>query len=102
MKNSLLSVCFFVIISMAYIGGNSFELFNLKPGTFTDTIPNICNIIPPLEMEGLNPFTTRLTTTFPDPNNFENYSGCQYQFFTADQKPQIAIRLIKWESKKEA
>ena len=53
-------------------------------------------------MKLLNPFTTMLTTIFPDPNNYETYSGCHYQFYTAAEKPQIAIRLLKYGSKKEA
>ncbi|HET6766714.1 MAG TPA: hypothetical protein VFH08_04930, partial [Chitinophagaceae bacterium] len=75
-----------------------------KPGLLplTDTIPNICSIIPPEDMKYLNPFTSILTSIFPDDNNFETYKGCYYQFYTPDEKAQIAIRLVKWGSKKEA
>ena len=68
----------------------------------TDTLPNICNIIPPDDMKVLSPFTQILTKIFPDPNNYETYSGCYYQFYTPTEKAQIAIRLIKWSSKREA
>ena len=53
-------------------------------------------------METLHPFTTLLTKSFPDPNSFETYTGCHYQFFTKEEKPQIAVRLIKWESAQQA
>lgn len=70
--------------------------------SITDTLPNICSTIPPDDMKELSPFTQILTKVFPDPNNFETYSGCYYQFYTPTEKPQIAIRLIKWGTKKEA
>jgi len=67
-----------------------------------DTMPNICLTLPPQDMEALHPFTNLLSNIFPDPNNFETYNGCQYQFFTPGDKPQLAVRLIKWGSKQEA
>jgi hypothetical protein len=69
---------------------------------FTDTIPQVCVYITSAEIKTVQPFTTQLTNIFPDPNSFETYTGCYYQFYTADEKPQIAVRLIKWGSQQEA
>lgn len=68
----------------------------------TDTIPEVCNVLPGKDIEALHPFTTRLTAAFPDPNAYETYTGCYYQFYTDSEKPQLAVRLMKWASKEEA
>lgn len=67
-----------------------------------DTMPVICNVLPGKDIEALQPFLSPLTNSFPDPNEFETYSGCYYQFFTDNSKPQLAVRLIKWGSANEA
>lgn len=68
----------------------------------TDTLPDICTVLPARDIESLHPFTNPLSNSFPDPNNYETYSGCHYQFFTNNDKPQLSVRLIKWTSRKEA
>jgi hypothetical protein len=68
----------------------------------TDSIPQVCNYLPGKDIEALHPFTTLLTTSFPDPNAYETYTGCYYQFYTDSEKPQLAVRLMKWGSKQEA
>ena len=69
---------------------------------FTDTIPDMCWIVPATIVDSLNPFGVPLSKSFPDELNYDVYRGCYYQFFTTNMKPQIAIRLLKWNSKKEA
>ncbi|HET9434662.1 MAG TPA: hypothetical protein VFO37_12935 [Chitinophagaceae bacterium] len=103
-KNYFILVPLFAIVVMIYPINKGTGISNPSSRILTDTIPNICNIIPPADMKYLNPFTNILTNIFPDPNNYDNYSGCHYQFYTPDanEKGQIAIRLIKWGSKKEA
>lgn len=70
--------------------------------SFTDTLPDMCIIVPPLFVDSLNPFGVPISSSFPDPNNYDVYKGCQYQFFTSNAKPQIAVRILKWASKSES
>jgi hypothetical protein len=83
--------------------GNNTNYFSVKPHQVTkDTLPDMCLIIPPLFVDSLNPFGVQISGNFPDPNNYDVYKGCHYQFFTPNAKPQMAVRLIKWASKSEA
>lgn len=68
----------------------------------TDTLPDLCTAISRQDVERIQPFTNLLTNVFPDPNNLDNYKACHYQFYTKNDYPQLAIRLIKWSSKKES
>lgn len=92
----------FAFITIFFTGHKPGNTTNDPYSGVSDTIPPVCAYITPRDMETLNPFTTLLTKTFPDPNSFETYTGCHYQFFTKDEYPQIAVRLIKWSSKQEA
>lgn len=66
-----------------------------------DTMPSVCHYLPPKDIEALQPFQSPLSKSFPEPNEFETYSGCHYQFFTNTDKAQLAVRLIKWSSRQE-
>ena len=103
-KNYIIPTYFFVFILITYQEKKSESPTIMNSPVPTDTLANICNVIPPEDMKYLNPFTNILSSIFPDQNNHETYSGCHYQFYTPDdrEKGQIAIRLIKWGSKKEA
>ena len=103
-KNYIIPAYFFVFILITYQEKKSGSQTTMNSPVPIDTMSNICNVIPPEDMKYLNPFTNILTNIFPDQNNHETYSGCHYQFYTPDdrEKGQIAIRLIKWESKKDA
>jgi len=79
------------------------------PGSFAmnhpvvaDTMPTICTVLPGEEIAALRLFGSPLSSSFPDPNSYETYNGCHYQFFTEKTKAQIAVRLMKWGSKQEA
>jgi hypothetical protein len=104
MKNYMLPPCILALIFISFQEQNPHPQSAISYPVCIDTLPNLCNIIPPEDMKTLNPFTNILTSIFPDQNNHETYSGCHYQFYTPDdrEKGQIAIRLIKWGSKKEA
>ncbi len=80
MKNYFISVPLFAIVVMIYPIDKETGISNYGSLTLTDTIPTICNIIPPADMKYLNPFTNLLTNIFPDPNHYDTYSGCYYQF----------------------
>ena len=67
-----------------------------------DPLPDICSIVTAEDIGEINPFSNNLSKVIADPNNFETYNGCHYEFFTPDDKPMIAIRLIKWGSNQEA
>lgn len=101
-KNFFIPVSFFAFIIINEPVHKRAGISKPAAITVSDTIPNICNVIPPADMKYLSPFTSILTNIFPDANNYDTYSGCHYQFYTPEAKPQIAIRLIKWGSKKEA
>ena len=102
MKHQISIVVFIAFITMAFASHKPNHISKNKYSAITDTIPQVCVYITPQEMEKVHPFTTLLTNTFPDPNSFETYTGCHYQFYTKDEKPQIAVRLIKWESAQQA
>jgi len=97
MKKSLLVLLQFFLTGIVFAGRASLYCKDI-----TDTMPNICTVLPGKDIEALHPFTTPLSNSFPDPNNFETYNGCHYQFFTDNDKPQLAVRMIKWGSKQEA
>ena len=101
MKKYPLIIFPFACLSIAFMD-NSYTNTQMTQQVMVDTMPDICTVVPAREVEALHPFTTPLITSFPDPNNFETYSGCYYQFYTDSQKPQLAVRLIKWTSKQEA
>ena len=103
-KNYIIPTYFFAFILITNQEKKSGLISAINYSVSIDSLPIICNIIPPEDMKTLNPFTNLLSNIFPDPNNYETYSGCHYQFYTPDdrEKGQIAIRLIKWGSKKEA
>ena len=102
MKNYAIFILLFAIITMAFAQHTPNGLPVKQRFVATDTLPAMCRILPPEDIRVLHPFTTILTNIFPDDGNVENYNGCHYQFYTPDEKPQLAIRLIKWSSKKEA
>ena len=102
MKPFFSTIFLFASITIAFVGYKPNSASGEKHTDITDSIPEVCNIILPREVEALDPFGVPITTSFPDPNRWENYSACHYQFFTETFKPQIAVRLIKWASKSEA
>jgi len=102
MKHKITFFLFLSLFSFGFIDDKTGNISNSASHDLTDTIPQVCAYITPRDMETCHPFTTLLTNTFPDPNSFETYAGCHYQFFTRDEYPQIAVRLIKWSSKQEA
>jgi len=102
MRYQILILLLFAFIAIAFVDSKPNRLSKNKYPNISDTIPQVCVYITPQEMEQVHPFTTLLTNTFPDPNSFETYTGCHYQFYTKDEKPQIAVRLIKWESVQQA
>jgi len=103
-KNYIIPTYFFAFILIIYHEKKTGQISTTNYPVSIDTFPNMCNIIPPEDIKILSPFTNILSSIFPDQNNHETYSGCYYQFYTTDdrEKGQIAIRLIKWKSKKDA
>lgn len=92
----------FVFTVMTFVSSRPNHLSKNQYQGIRDTIPQVCTYITSEEIRAIHPFTTLLTNIFPDPNSFENYTGCYYQFYTPSEKPQLAVRLIKWGSKQEA
>lgn len=102
MKKTITIILFFALITMAFVGHKPQPLSNNLYSDLTDTMPDICTFLPGEDIDSLQPFTSPLSKSFPDPNAFETYTGCYYQFYTPDEYPQLAVRFIKWGSKKEA
>ncbi|MBL7739129.1 MAG: hypothetical protein JNK14_07910 [Chitinophagaceae bacterium] len=102
MKKFVSKIFPFACIAIVFVGYKPNNLSGEKYTDIADSVPEICNILSPLLIDSLMPFGTPLSGSFPDPNRWENYSACHYQFFTANAKPQVAVRLIKWASKSEA
>jgi hypothetical protein len=100
MKRHLLVIPFFLFFAMAFTKDPAINL-PIKQNASKDTMPDICSYLPGRDIEALHPFTTPLSNSFPDPNNYETYNGCHYQFFKDNEKPQLAVRLMKWGSKQE-
>jgi len=102
MKKFISIVSLFIFITINSLGNNA-KIFSIKNGQlFTDTLPDICIIVPPKLLDSLNPFGVTISSSFPDELNYDTYKGCFYQFFTNNMKPQIAVRLMKFTTKKEA
>ncbi len=101
MKSYTAFILPFAFITAAFIRHQP-PRFSMNQQVVMDTMPDICTVLPGRDIEALQPFTHPLSNNFPDPNAFETYTGCYYQFYTANNKPQLAVRLIKWGSKEEA
>jgi hypothetical protein len=102
MKRPDIKVFLFACIAIVFVGYKPGGIASEKNKDITDSVPEVCNIISAQEVEALSPFGVPLSGSFPDPNRWENYSACHYQFFTTRAKPQVAVRIIKWTSKSEA
>lgn len=99
MKKAILLILLFVFITMISFGN---VLSKKTSSSFIDTLPDMCIIVPPRFVNSLNPFGVPISSSFPDELNRDDYKGCYYQFFTNSMKPQIAVRLLKMNSKQDA
>jgi len=99
MKKIISLLLFLICISLISYGN---ILPNKESNSLTDTLPDICIIVPPKLLDSLSPFGVPMSSSFPDELNYDTYKGCFYQFFTKNMKPQIAVRLMKFTTKKEA
>ena len=102
MRKHIHLILMFVFITVSSVCRSENDLSSKKILALSDTLPDMCLIVPPLWVDSLSPFGVPISGNFPDPNNYDVYKGCHYQFFTANAKPQMAVRIIKWASKSEA
>ena len=78
-----------------------------KPGEFfskkilSDTLPDICTVLPAAEIAGLSPFTVALSNSYAE-DPLEGYRGCLYEFFKSPDFGTIKISLLKNKSKADA
>jgi len=68
----------------------------------TDTLPDICTVLPAEEIAALMPFTNSLSKSYPEPEPTENYRSCLYEFWKKNDFPGIKVSLSKYASKEEA
>ncbi len=102
MKKNIHFVLISVLITLSsFCKGNNDKSTN-KAQVPSDTIPDMCILVPPTFVDSLNPFGIIISSNAPDELNTEIYKGCFYRFFNQQSKRQIAVRLIKWPSKSEA
>lgn len=71
------------------------------PKKISDTLPDICRILPAGDIAGLSPFTNPLTNSYAE-DPLEGYRGCIYEFFRPNKDGTIKISLIKNKSKADA
>lgn len=101
-------ILFIVIVSMTLAfrkqkqTQSSFRLFTQHDRMATDTLPDICTVLPGEEIAALMPFTNPLSKSFPEPDPIESYRACLYQFWKKNDFPAIKVSLLKYLSKEEA
>jgi len=67
----------------------------------SDTLPDVCTVLPAGDIEKLSPFTHPLSRSYAD-DPLEGYRGCFYEFWTTTDFGTIKISLIKNKSKADA
>jgi len=75
------------------------EFFSKK--ILSDTLPDICTVLPAAEIAGLSPFTVALSNSYAE-DPLEGYRGCIYEFFKSPDFGTIKISLLKNKSKADA
>ena len=76
------------------------EIFSKK--ILSDSLPDICTVLPAGDIEKLSPFTNPLSKFYPEDNLLEAYRGCIYEFFKPNDYGTIKVSLLKNKSKAEA
>jgi len=76
------------------------EIFPKK--TLSDSLPDICTILPAGDIAKFSPFTNPLSKFYPEDNPLDAYRGCIYEFFKPNDYGTIKVSLIKNKSKAEA
>src|SRR5436190_16002053 len=67
----------------------------------SDSLPDICTVLPAGDIASLSPFTHPLSRSYTD-DTLEGYRGCFYEFWKENDYGTIKISLIKNKSKAEA
>ena len=67
----------------------------------SDTLPDICSVLPAGDIAGLSPFTIALSNSYAE-DPLEGYRGCLYEFFKSPDFGTIKISLLKNKSKADA
>src|SRR6185436_3699725 len=70
----------------------------------TDTMPNICNVITPAEINAMNIFNNgNITKSYPEPDPVEGFHACYYEFdATPYRYGAMSVQLHRAASKKDA
>ena len=76
------------------------EIFPKK--TLSDSLPDICTVLPAGDIAKLSPFTNPLSKFYPEDNPLESYRGCIFEFFKPNDYGTIKVSLLKNKSKAEA
>ena len=76
------------------------EIFSKK--NLSDSLPDICTILPAGDIAKFSPFTNPLSKFYPEDNPLDAYRGCIYEFFKPNDYGTIKVSLLKNKSKAEA
>jgi hypothetical protein len=91
------------IVSLSFIISKpqqqTVEIFTKK--ILSDTLPDICTILPAGDIASLSPFTIALSNFYAE-DPVEGYRGCIYEFFKPNDYGTIKVSLLKNKSKAEA
>jgi hypothetical protein len=75
------------------------EFFSQK--ILSDTLPDICSVLPAADITRLSPFTIPLTKFYAE-EPLEGYRSCIYEFFKPNDYGTIKVSITKNRSKAEA
>jgi hypothetical protein len=93
----------FGIASMSFIINKpKQETIEIAPKIIlSDSLPNICAVLPAADIARLSPFTNPLSKFYSE-EALEGYQGCIYEFFKLNDYGTIKVSLLKNKSKAEA
>jgi hypothetical protein len=89
---------------MAFAGRKTIRFSKTKIIVLSDTMPDICVIIPPADIEALNIFKAGpITHHYPEPDPVEGFTACYYEFNSIPRRyAALGIQLIKMTTKEDA
>jgi hypothetical protein len=74
---------------------------NKLPVILSDSLFDMCTVMPGVEVASLSPFNKPIKTVTPD-DRMDGYSGCHYDLESEDDYPQVKISLNQFSSAKES
>ena len=101
MKNPKILILLLAVTTMAFAGKRPMTASTTQSFVKTDTMPDICAVVTPREIDSLHIYTNRLTKSYPEPDPVEGFNACYYEFYDRDY-PSLSVQLMKCETKQQA